>query len=595
MAEGNRTKISELPERASLDGTEIVPIIAGTGNNGASYDNYKIPLMDILKISERKIVEEVAGISGKTISGFLNIKDKSAVKNVQESLLKTGDYKTFIITDDDGNFPSPTQSTVYLDDIDGLMDLFHNGNGGALRHLLKTKEAYYEYGGKWCSENISSYVKNPTFNMQTARVGDLITIMRWDFETDGFYSQYIDFGSLSISNSLYQVYKNSQGFADKTDGEFIQYLIKQGNIYSAPSDPEKDSSIVPTALGQSGKIVFYTAQLTPNSQFVYSGHFWTGNIENPGIYSFITQGRPDGITDFFVGYVSPDGTLMISSMTNPSNTFVKNGDAWVRVGVGRNAGGTGEVFNDYSENFAHTDHGHAEGQKCKANGWNSHAEGFSTTAGISGSTGNAHSEGNATQALGNNSHAEGISTVAEGGNSHAEGDSTSATSWNAHSEGYGTIASGNGAHAEGNSEGADRPTEAKGKGAHAEGNGSVAEGYYSHAEGSHTEAKGQNAHAEGSMTESNGVSSHAEGIGTIAGGPAEHAEGTFNMSEFDQIHSIGIGSSPNDRKNAHSILKDGKHYVYGVGGYNGTNVASSQDLASVIQSLVGRIESLESQ
>ena len=116
--------------------------------------------------------------------------------------------------------------------------------------------------------------------------------------------------------------------------------------------------------------------------------------------------------------------------------------------------------------------------------------------------------------------------------------------------------------------------------------GNTAEGQYSSAFGLETSASGNSANAEGWQTKSNGVASHAEGVQTEANGnashaegqktitlnKAEHTEGTWNLSIKDKtIHTVGIGSNYNDRKNAHEIHLDGKHYVYGIGGYDGTN------------------------
>ena len=492
---------------------------------------------------------DAIGPTGGGISGLLNLKDATAVRTAQDSITKNGESKTYIITDGDGNYPSPNVPTVYLDDAQALMDILYRGNGDALKFLLSTREAYYQYsvpflGTHWYSQNISQYVKLPTFNLTTARVGDLVTIIRQELDAMEFYSKYIDFNSITIEDELFQAYKKSNDDTkNMTDGRFIGYLITSGQIYSCPVNPEEDSSITPVKLVESdGKVVLYTAQITPNTQHVFSGEFYSGNITAPGIYCYVTSGRPAGVPgdEKFIGVISPDGTKMLLSMKNPSNNYIFRNGNWQWIGVGKNVGGTGELFNDYTNNFAHTDHGHAEGQKTYAS-WNSHAEGFTTQAG-SDSTGNAHAEGNTTKATGNNSHAEGINTIASGNNSHAEGDSTQATNWNAHAEGYRTNARGNGSHAEGNSDGFDTHNEAIGMGSHVEGGGTQA------------------------------VSDYA------------HAEGTCNVGIVEAIHEVGIGT--NDvHKNAHTIMKDGKHFVYGVGGYDGTNHGQAKDLATIINSL----------
>lgn len=43
------------------------------------------------------------------------------------------------------------------------------------------------------------------------------------------------------------------------------------------------------------------------------------------------------------------------------------------------------------------------------------------------------------------------------------------------------------------------------------------------------------------------------------------------MTPSQTLHSIGIGTSTNDRKNAFEVMANGDAYLYGAGGYNGTN------------------------
>ena len=208
---------------------------------------------------------------------------------------------------------------------------------------------------------------------------------------------------------------------------------------------------------------------------------------------------------------------------------------------------------------------HAEGAFTKSNGIASHTEGFGTqTEGLS-----AHAEGYSTLATGGASHSEGSATKATGLHSHAEGDTTEASGEQSHAEGKQTIAEGEHSHSEG------YWTKAHGKSSHVEGQGlnntaySVASGDYSHSEGFYTRAFG--------------TGSHTEGTYTIAYNKGEHAEGIYNKStENVTLHSVGIGTSVSDRKNAHEITNDGKHYIFGVGNYDGTTLDGAFDLKSVI-------------
>lgn len=101
-------------------------------------------------------------------------------------------------------------------------------------------------------------------------------------------------------------------------------------------------------------------------------------------------------------------------------------------------------------------------------------------------------------------------------------------------------------------------------------------------------AQAQCANAEGYYTEAKGFASHAEGSHTITNNNAEHAEGYWNKSKWNggdvvgTIHSVGIGTSEDDRKNAHEILRNGKHFILGIGGYDGTNPDESTDVVTAL-------------
>ena len=304
---------------------------------------------------------------------------------------------------------------------------------------------------------------------------------------------------------------------------------------------------------------------------------------------------------------------------------------------------SGEMFNDYVNNKATGDYSHAEGYKTKVSGKYSHAEGSNTTA----SGGSSHSEGYMTTAEGSSSHAEGDRVIASGSVSHAEGYSTTASGQFSHAEGHSTTALGNYSHAEGKGTTAQENAHAEGLNtnagqyghvegnetecgdtAHAEGYRTHATGIFSHAEGNDTWAKESSAHAEGYNNKADAKNSHAEGSGThvlssaecghsegvstivhAIGGHAEgsacgavgmysHAEGEGNVAQeqgshvegrfsnqTDSIHIVGIGTSNDDRKNAHEISKDGKHFILGIGGYNGKNKSSATPANEIIAGL----------
>ena len=213
--------------------------------------------------------------------------------------------------------------------------------------------------------------------------------------------------------------------------------------------------------------------------------------------------------------------------------------------------------------------------------------GYTINLVIGGSFGDsAHSEGYLTSATGDYSHAEGYNTIASGAASHAGGHILLGGSINADGDGSfahghttnGSIsATGKGAVAIGWAGGIGASKgiiKASGGGAHAEGYASRgiidASGNGAHAEGCNTAALAKGAHAEGRDTTASGDYSHAEGYHTEANNQGEHAEGKYNQSHKGQtIHSIGIGTTKTDRKNAFEIMQNGDAYLIGVGNYDG--------------------------
>lgn len=278
---------------------------------------------------------------------------------------------------------------------------------------------------------------------------------------------------------------------------------------------------------------------------------------------------------------------------------------------------------------------HAEGNLTKASANYSHAEGNRTVASGAGS----HSEGEATLAKGNNSHAEGMGSNAQGNYSHAECGNwwfTAVLTGGANATQYSAViqdqegvvvslynALGNETFSEvllksrvaitgkipttvtaitsvtnlsviNNSLNFSFTVE-KTLSATALTNSdsgrlnmTMANGHNSHSESSIS--WGINSHAEGELTIAIGTHSHTEGKETISKNESEHAEGNFNLSNKasdtygnagNTQHSIGIGSA-SARKNAVEVMQNGDVYVYGVGGYNGTNYSSATTLQSAI-------------
>lgn len=268
---------------------------------------------------------------------------------------------------------------------------------------------------------------------------------------------------------------------------------------------------------------------------------------------------------------------------------------------------------------------HVEGNNCLALGKNSHAEGNGTIAGDN----SAHSEGTGTQALGKYSHAEGLETNAIGERSHAEGQESVARGKNSHAEGQGTEAAGKNSHAEGRRDKIVVPetiiedrlrSAASEKTMYESLTYSAAKTVYSIGDRlwkistdgvSWEDVYDKNITVSALWDNSPwvtlskklnignkpasryvkflhkwseeypedrgsvGVCSHTEGINTYAQNEGEHAEGKYNKSNNNTIHSIGIGTSYEDKKNAFEVLDNGLIFIYGVNGYDGTNIDAS--------------------
>ena len=268
----------------------------------------------------------------------------------------------------------------------------------------------------------------------------------------------------------------------------------------------------------------------------------------------------------------------VNKTTDELNQFIEDTEVFMEESPGKKAAATGaEVFNDYSGNKATGQYSHAEGKGVTASGTNSHAEGTQTVAGPY-----SHAEGNLTDASGDTAHAEGYKTKALGQFSHAEGSDCTCESGapRSHAEGFNTKTSAPNSHAEGNGshvlQGGDC--------GHCEGSGTWVWSFAGHAEGNQTQAW-DTAHAEGYLCQAQGTLSHAGGYGSVASGYSSFAHGLavnttldyevsfgqYNATGPRTAFSIGVGTGEDVRKNALEVSTSGNTYLYGVGGYDGTN------------------------
>lgn len=67
-----------------------------------------------------------------------------------------------------------------------------------------------------------------------------------------------------------------------------------------------------------------------------------------------------------------------------------------------------------------------------------------------------------------------------------------------------------------------------------------------------------------------------------------------NYGDENTAFSIGIGTGNLEKKNAQEVMQNGDFYVYGIGGYDGTNPYDAKSLQEVIQSIVTPPASLDS-
>lgn len=184
---------------------------------------------------------------------------------------------------------------------------------------------------------------------------------------------------------------------------------------------------------------------------------------------------------------------------------------------------------------------------------------------------------------------------AVGANSFVQGSLNLASGQYSFASGYLNSASGNRAHAEGGE------ATASAEYTHAEGFHCSATATYAHAEGNDTGAFGIASHSEGEISYAKGEASHAEGYNCVAENQGEHAEGRLNVSHKasatwgdagNTLSSTGFGFVGESavHRNARETMQDGKTYIYGIGGYDGTNPNTTgvKDLATAVNDKVDK-------
>lgn len=359
-------------------------------------------------------------------------------------------------------------------------------------------------------------------------------------------------------------------------------ILINNNIISAVIDAGFNVEVVQTlpTTGEANTIYFVPKEGGANpdvyDEYMYINNTWEkiGSTE-VDLSNYYNKTEVDTLLSAKQDKLTAGNNITINGNTISANDTTYSAGA--NIDITDNAiKAVGYRYNTANGAFAEGDRDVVEGEttfiKSTATGLMSHAEGSNTKA-IGRSS---HAEGQETTASGYYSHSEGYRSKAQKGTAHAEGNNTTADGDAAHAEGNNTKATGGFAHAEGSS------TTAKGDSAHAEGSYAIAIGSSSHAEGSLTKANGNNSHAEGAFTVTNGSNTHTEGRFTTTSCNAEHAQGSYNVSHkatdsFDNnagntVHSIGIGTAENARKNAVEVMQNGDAYLLGVGNYDGVHI-----------------------
>ena len=262
---------------------------------------------------------------------------------------------------------------------------------------------------------------------------------------------------------------------------------------------------------------------------------------------------------------------------------------------------------------AYGSYAHAEGDHSQASGIASHAEGSSQAH-----KDYSHSEGQSTDCHGRSGHTEGAATSVAGDYAHAEGDGGGSNeitivsingnvftlssvdglttdSILKYDEFYYRILSINTSE---NTVTVDKPIVVSTWDTRTRERYGVAFGIASHVEGRHGIAFGADSHVEGNENVADGNASHAEGYNTRTRNNNEHAEGQYNKSNPGTIHSVGIGTSESDRKNAFEVMQNGDAYLKGIGGYDGTNPSGAQTVKQVMdsrESITNKTTSLSSE
>lgn len=314
----------------SFNKTSTLSQAKSAGDNGTIY----------FPIDSEKIVvagKEYGGEGSSSSITALNIKSEAQVGEEVEHMAPTT-YNTYVISNPNDMTDTTSGETIYVES-EYCNDLFFNN--GSLKVLRSNGEAYYKIAGTWYSQNIKSMVNFPTYDLFTTKVGAQCVLRKVRHTADEFFSKYIDFASISISDTAFQAYKFTRGYSGKSDGEFIKFLIVNGEIYSAAGDPNDGTyTAMPLIIkeGNQSYVDIGVADIETNVDDFHTGDFWPGNCTKSGVYSIMTSGRPEGsdANENYMLFVDKDGSQSCMSIKNPTKWFRRNkpSDTWIKVDFG---------------------------------------------------------------------------------------------------------------------------------------------------------------------------------------------------------------------------------------------------------------------
>lgn len=517
---------------------------------------------DVAELSE-SIANIPTGSTPQDLSGYLTTASyqiDSASFDERINAIVVPDLSTY----------ATTASVNELSESLAAVDEIINDHSSELESLESAKSALEEAGIISWDEEEQTYVGNEKVstedftNFSESVASDLESIQSEIPDVSGYATtQSLNSVSQSLSASIAAITSSGGGDYLPLTGGDLQNTSGNDTVLDVRS-PEVDTEVVISAPddyeGVSQIQMLHNQQeqgVTLRSDGTFSRRWFNEDDQDYVEDDFslpeeggtlATQEHVGGAIADFSESVAADFSTINSRI---NDIIVSSGSLW-EAGTGLHAIKMPDERSDSYPNDASGTGSLAIGKGSKASGKFSFALGFDC------------------KARGNQSVAQGGGTVASGGLSHAEGLETVAKGHGGHAEGYLT-------YVDGDYSGSD----------------SLQDSWWgAHAEGEMTRTQNRGAHAEGYLTTASGMYSHAEGRNTLATNRTEHAQGRYNATASGQLFSVGVGHSTASRKNAVSIITGSGEtpsasvYIYGVGGYDGTNPnPGTNDIATVIRNM----------